>query len=121
MNWLIPRLRPFKRDNPEIEVRLNINYGAVDFVRDEMSLAIRLSMYRAPQDVIVRSLLREDIGPICHPDYAARLDLHEPEDLARARILGTTTRPDAWVEWLAVVGRADLRPRQPRATTTSIC
>jgi DNA-binding transcriptional LysR family regulator len=108
MNWLIPRLRTFKRDNPTIEVRLNINYGAVDFVRDEVSLAIRLSTYRAPEDVIVRPLIREEVGPICHPDYADRLELHEPADLTRARILGTATRTGAWAEWLAVIGRSDL-------------
>lgn len=108
MNWLIPRLRTFKRDNPAIEVRLNINYGAVDFVRDEVSLAIRLSTYRAPEDVIVRPLLREEVGPICHPDYADRLGLHEPSDLTRAHILGTATRTGAWAEWLAVIGRSEL-------------
>ncbi|HZN98920.1 MAG TPA: LysR substrate-binding domain-containing protein [Gemmatimonadales bacterium] len=108
MNWLIPRLRAFKHENPAIEVRLNINYGAVDFIRDEVSLAIRLSMYHAPEDVIVRPLLHEDIGPICHPDYAGRLELHKPEDLLRTRILGTATRPDAWSDWLAVIGRSDL-------------
>jgi DNA-binding transcriptional LysR family regulator len=108
MNWLIPRLRTFKRDNPAIEIRLNINYGAVDFVREEVSLAIRSSIFRAPEDVIVKPLLHEEIGPICHPDYADRLELHKPEDLVRTRILGTATRTDAWSEWLAVIGRSDL-------------
>jgi DNA-binding transcriptional LysR family regulator len=108
MNWLIPRLRTFKQDNPDIEVRLNINYGAVDFVRDEVSLAIRVSTYRAPEGVIVRPLLREDVGPVCHPTYAGRLKLRKLEDLNRAHILGSLTRPDAWSEWLATVGRSDL-------------
>jgi DNA-binding transcriptional LysR family regulator len=108
MNWLIPRLRKFKQENPQIEVRLNINYGAVDFVRDEVSLAIRSSSYRAPEGVIVRPLLHEDVGPICHPAYAGRLKLRKPKDLTRAHILGTLTRTDAWSEWLAVVGRSDL-------------
>ena len=103
--WLIPRLGRFKRDNPMIEIRLNVNYGEVDFVRDEISLAIRSSMIQAPQDVVIRPLLRESIGPICHPDYARRLRLRAPEDLARARILGTATRPGAWEEWLSAIGR----------------
>ncbi len=106
--WLIPRLGRFKHDNPTIEIRLNVSYGEVDFVRDEISLAIRSSMYRPPQDVVIRPLLREDIGPVCHPDYAARLGVNAPEDLARARILGTATRPAAWDEWLSAIGRSDL-------------
>ncbi len=111
MNWLIPRLRMFKRDNPTIEVRLNINYGAVDFARDEVSLAIRSSTYRAPEDVIVRPLMQEDIGPICHPDYAGLLELNKLDDLTRTRILGTATRPAAWSEWLAAIGRSDMNLR----------
>ena len=106
--WLIPRLGRFKRDNPAVEIRLNVNHGEVDFVRDEISLAIRSSMFRAPLGVAIRPLLREDIGPICHPDHAARLGLRAPEDLARARILGTATRPAAWGEWLSAIGRPDL-------------
>ncbi|HEX2726713.1 MAG TPA: LysR substrate-binding domain-containing protein, partial [Beijerinckiaceae bacterium] len=109
MYWLLPRLGRFQRDNPGIEVRLNVNYGEVDFVRDEISLAIRSSMFKPPQDVVIRSLLREDIGPVCHPDYAARLGLHAPEDLERARLLGTATRPGAWGEWLSAIGRSDLK------------
>jgi DNA-binding transcriptional LysR family regulator len=108
MYWLLPRLGRFKGDNPDIEVRLNVNFGVVDFVRDEVSLAIRSSMFKPPQDVVITPLLREDIGPVCSPDYAARLILRTPEDLARARILSTATRPAAWSEWLSAIGRIDL-------------
>lgn len=111
MYWLIPRLSRFKQDNPAIEIRLNVNYGEVDFVRDEISLAIRSSMIRAPKEVVIRKLLREDIGPVCHPAYAARLKLQAPEDLGRARILGTATRPGAWDEWLSALGHPGLSLR----------
>src|SRR6476661_5367547 len=111
MNWLIPRLRMFKRDNPSIEVRLNINYGELDFVRDEVSLAIRSTKFRAPEGVIIKPLLHEEIGPICHPDYAARMELSRPEDLMAAQVLGTATRPAAWSEWLASIGRPDIELR----------
>lgn len=108
MYWLIPRLQGFKRDHPGVELRLNINYGEVDFARDEVSVAIRNSMYAPPQDVVTKKLTDEEIGPVCHPDYAARLSLAEPGDLARARILATATRPNAWREWAGAVGRGDL-------------
>ena len=107
MHWLIPRLGGFKHDNPGVEIRLNVNYGEVDFVRDEISLAIRSSMFKPPQDVVFGRCCAR-ISPICHPDYAARLGLHAPEDLARARILGTATRPAAWGEWLSAIDRPDL-------------
>lgn len=108
MYWLIPRLEEFKRGNPDIDLRLNVNYGSVDFGRDEVSLAIRNSMIRPPQDVVTRRLIDEEIGPVCHPDTAARLDLKRPADLARGRILASATRPSAWLEWAAAAGERGL-------------
>ena len=104
--WLIPRLGRFKRDHPEAEINLNVSHGEVHFVRDEISLAIRSSMFRAPPQVAVRPLLREEIGPVCHPDFATQAALRGPSDLARVRLLGTGTRPAAWDEWLAAAGQA---------------
>jgi LysR family transcriptional regulator, glycine cleavage system transcriptional activator len=72
MRWLIPRLSDFKRENPDVEIRLNMSHGEVDFVRDRISLAIRSSMNRAPQEVVIEPLMQERIGPVCHPDYAAQ-------------------------------------------------
>ena len=113
MYWLIPRLGAFKRGNPDIDLRLNVNYGAVDFDRDEVSLAIRNSMIRPPQDVVTRRLIDEEIGPVCHPDYARRLRFEVPADLERARVLASATRPAAWTEWAAAIGQPDLAP-EPR-------
>ncbi|MGE7413946.1 LysR substrate-binding domain-containing protein [Methylobacterium tarhaniae] len=109
MRWLIPRLETFKRENPAIELRLNINYGDVDFIRDEIGVAIRNSMYRAPPSAAAETLIREEIGPVCHPDYARRVTAGGPDDLvARARLLGTATRPEAWTEWARAIGRPEL-------------
>lgn len=113
MYWLIPRLEGFKRGNPDIDLRLNVNYGAIDFDRDEVSLAIRNSMVRPPQDVVTRRLIDEEIGPVCHPDYAARLQLKAPADVARGRVLASATRPAAWTEWAAAIGQPDFAP-EPR-------
>lgn len=108
MNWLIPRLSDFKRANPEIEIRLNINHGVLDFVQDQVSIAIRTSMVRAPQDVVIKPLLREQTGPLCHPDYVARHGLDSIEALSRVRILTAATRPNAWAEWTHKVGHDGL-------------
>ncbi|RVU14392.1 LysR family transcriptional regulator [Methylobacterium oryzihabitans] len=108
MYWLIPRLETFKRRHPAIELRLNINYGEIDFIRDEISVAIRNSMYRPPPTARAQALIVEEIGPVCHPDYARRLGLSEPDDLRRGHILATATRLGAWDEWAAAIGRPDL-------------
>jgi DNA-binding transcriptional LysR family regulator len=108
MFWLLPRLGSFKRAHPTLELRLDVNYGEVDFIRDEVSVAIRNSMYQPPPHALAETLVREEIGPVCHPAYASRLGLKTPADLARVRLLATATRPQAWQEWAAATGQPDL-------------
>src|SRR4029453_681689 len=43
MYWLLPRLSRFQEANPDVELRFNMGYGPVDFVRDNISVAIRFS------------------------------------------------------------------------------
>jgi LysR family glycine cleavage system transcriptional activator len=52
MYWLLPRLSRFQEANPDVELRFNMGYGPVDFVRDNISVAIRLSTIEPPKDVI---------------------------------------------------------------------
>lgn len=111
MHWLLPRLGRFRQDNPAIELRLNVNFGEVDFVRDEISVAIRNSMYQPPPTAVTRPLVREEIGPVCHPNYAARHALAAPGDFLRAHLLSTQTRPQAWTEWAQSFGAPDLALR----------
>lgn len=114
MFWLLPRLNRFKRANPGIDLRLNVSFGGVDFIRDEISVAIRTTMYEPPAAAIRRPMITEEIGPICHPGYAAQHKIKRPDDLVGARILAAATRPNAWREWAIAIGRPDLdlRPHE---------
>jgi LysR family glycine cleavage system transcriptional activator len=107
MHWLIPRLGSFKETYPNAEVRLNVNYGVVDFVKDEISVAIRLDSIPPPKEVIVEFLAREQIGPVCAPEYLARHSITTPDALDHVRLLASATRPTAWQDWWAAIkGRA---------------
>ncbi len=107
--WLIPRLGDFKRAHPDFELRLNISHDEVDFVQDQISLAIRSSMKRAPQGVVIEPLLHEQIGPVCHRDYQVQNEIWSISSLASARILDTATRPNAWKEWADLVNCNDIQ------------
>jgi LysR family transcriptional regulator, glycine cleavage system transcriptional activator len=107
MHWLIPRLASFKEAYPKAEVRLNVNFGMVDFVKDEISVAIRVDSIRPPKDVILQSLIREEIGPVCAPGYLHQYPIASPNDLKAARLLTSATRPRAWDEWWAAIGAQD--------------
>ncbi len=115
MHWLIPRLASFKAAYPKAEVRLNVNYGMVDFAKDEISVAIRLDSIRPPKEVIVEPLIREEIGPICAPGYLARNPIATPEDLKHVRLLASATRPGAWQDWWAAI-QIPGSPLQPHET-----
>lgn len=106
--WLIPRLGEFKRTHPDTEFRLNISHDEVDFIQDQISLAIRSSMKRPPQGVVIEPLLQEKIGLVCHREYQASLGISSIASLEHARILDTATRPNAWKEWVAQMNCGDV-------------
>ena len=107
--WLIPRLGDFKRSHPDTEFRLNVSHDEIDFIQDQISVAIRSSMKRPPQGVVTEKLLNEQFGPVCHRNYQADFGISSIASLAGARILETATRPNAWTDWMSLVNCEDTR------------
>ena len=99
MYWLIPRIGGFHALHPDIELRFNMNYDKIDFVRDEISVAIRNSMIEPPKEVIIKEMIDEWIGPVCSPEYLAATKIKRPRDLENCVLLGSKTRPAAWSDW----------------------
>lgn len=110
MYWLLPRLAQFHAQHPDIEVSFNMNYGPVDFTRDNVSVAIRINSIEPPRGIEPIELVPEWIGPVCTPEYMRSADLRSPADFARMRLLATKTRPQAWQEWCAAAGQDALQP-----------
>lgn len=108
MYWLLPRLARFQQGHPGVELQFNMNYDQVDLVRDNISVAIRNTMIRPPEDVVVKELADEWVGPVCSPEYMRSVALRQPADLAHARLLATKTRPHGWKEWIEASGLGGL-------------
>src|SRR5512134_1128414 len=89
MYWLLPRIGAFHRKHPDVELQFNVNYGQVDFVWENVSVAIRLSSIAPPEDAHVRELIVEWIGPVCSPEYLESAGLGSIDALPRARLLAT--------------------------------
>lgn len=106
MYWLMPRIARFHERHPDVELRFNMNYGRIDFVRDNISVAIRNSSIEPPKDANVRELMVEWIGPVCSPGYMKSARLEGPRHLGRARLLSTRTRLEAWRDWASACGHA---------------
>ncbi len=108
MYWLLPRLNRFKDAYPEVELRCNMSHGQVDFARDNVSVAIRLSSIEAPKEVVRTDVVHEWIGPVCSPEYLRHHRLESVQDLARARLMVSRTRPSAWDDWARCSGNSGM-------------
>jgi LysR family glycine cleavage system transcriptional activator len=104
MYWLLPRLNRFKAACPEVELRFNMSHGPVDFARDNVSVAIRLSSIEAPKEAVRTDVAHEWIGPVCSPEYLRHKRIESVRDLARARLMVSRTRPGAWDDWARCSG-----------------
>jgi LysR family transcriptional regulator, glycine cleavage system transcriptional activator len=111
MCWLIPRMPGLYAKHPNMEVKLDMNYDRVDFTRDNISVAIRNNTFEPPKSAVIRPLGTEWIGPVCSPAYLKSISLKKPKDLSKARLLATTTRPNAWTDWLAAIGEEERAPQ----------
>lgn len=101
MFWLLPRIARFQQAHADMPLQFNLNYRGIDPIRDNISVAIRNTLITPPQDIIVRDIADEWIGPVCTPEYLRLNKLRDPADLAHARLLATRSRPQAWQQWAA--------------------
>ncbi len=95
MRWLMPRLAEIDRDVRDTTVQLRTAGGGIDLAKQGVDLAIRRSDFQWPEHYHATPLVREMVGPVCHPDYWARVK----GDMGQVTLLHTKTRPDAWRDW----------------------
>jgi len=114
--WLVPRLRTFRQEYPDIDVRITASEKLVDFARDDIDLAIRYGRGNWP-DLMVDKLMRHDWFPVCSPALLTGTPpLQKPEDLANHTLLiDYDWREDAWAAWLTAAGVGQIRPNRTLA------
>jgi DNA-binding transcriptional LysR family regulator len=110
MYWLIPRLPRFQDANTDVELRFKMGFGSTDFVRDNISVAIRLSTIEPPQGVLTYDITTEQIGVVCSAEHLRNHRLKAPADLRRARLRVSKTRPAAWKDWIASSASEPMEP-----------
>jgi LysR family glycine cleavage system transcriptional activator len=102
-NWLAPRLGLFQVAQPELAVRLGTETNLVDFARDDVDVAIRSGKGGWP-GLRQHFLFRLHVTPMCSPEFVARHQLTEPEQLLAVPRLS----PDDewWRLWFAAAALA---------------
>ena len=104
VKWLLPRLSTFQEKHPEIDVRITTSTEVVDFRSSNVDAAVRYGRGQWP-GTHAEWLMAEHLFPVCSPKLlAGARALKQPEDLARATLLHTSTTKDDWRVWLTAAG-----------------
>ena len=109
IEWLIPRLDTFKAAYPDIDVRITANNDdrEVDFIGEDIDVAIYFSKGLYRKGVYMQRLLDEYMIPVCSPKLIeSDIPLKEPKDLINHTLLHESSTED-WNRWLdkaSVVG-----------------
>lgn len=97
--WLVPKLRFFREQYPDIDIRVATTDTIVDLARADIDVAIRTG-YGHWQGMHSECLMREDMSPVCSPRLLeAGPPLTKPEDLRHHTLLHDTMEI-GWSNWL---------------------
>jgi len=99
--WLVPRLSGFRQKLPDVDIRIDINDGLVDFARAEFDVGIRFGRDVYP-GLRADRLFDEAVFPICSPVLLqGRHPLREPNDLRHHTLihLDWHAQDDIWPDW----------------------
>jgi LysR family glycine cleavage system transcriptional activator len=102
--WLLPRLKSFRSQYPDIDVRMLSVVREVDvFERGDVDVEIRYGDGNWPE-LSATKLMDEEIFPVCSPAVAAGPPaLASPADLKHHTLLHDIMVTD-WTAWLDAVG-----------------
>jgi DNA-binding transcriptional LysR family regulator len=97
--WLMPRLAIFERENSEVQIRVVSSSQPLDRVTEHFDIGLQTSP-RIGQKQEPAITVREEIFPVCSPDYLARcggaLTL---EDLPSKTLLNLRDDAFNWTDW----------------------
>jgi LysR family glycine cleavage system transcriptional activator len=110
MRWLIPRLADFRKQEPDIDVRITTGGAAAPFGED-WSCGIKLGDGEWP-GLVAEPLFAGDLLAVCAPRLAAQLK--RPSDLKGPSLLRVAHSPEDWPLWLKAAGVARVTARGPQ-------
>jgi LysR family glycine cleavage system transcriptional activator len=94
--WLLPRLGGFMDAHPDLEISIHSSLALVDFVRDEIDVAIRFGLGDWP-NTHAELVMRDEFFPVCSPQLNRGRLPKRPQDLSRFKLLRSDQEP--WTPW----------------------
>ena len=105
--WMIHRLGRFAERHPDLDLRISPTVHRVDFLREDVDMAIRHGDGRWP-DLHVARLCVEEFFPVCSPRLLeSGIRMARPSDLGHATLLHDAGWRN-WPEWLAAAGAPEI-------------
>ncbi len=105
--WLVPRMRRFREQHPEIEVRLSPSTHLTDFSREAVDLVLRYGRGDWP-GLKAEKFMTEDVFPVCSPALLEGSNpLLRPQDLRHYTLLHDDYFED-WRKFLLAAGVTDI-------------
>jgi LysR family transcriptional regulator, glycine cleavage system transcriptional activator len=107
--WLMPRLEDFIAHNAGIDVRIDTSTRLVDFLREDVDMAVRYGSGTWP-GLAITPLMREQVYPVCSPRLIKpRHPLQDPRDLRHYTLIHDDSLPagsafPSWPGWLEAAG-----------------
>lgn len=101
--WLVPRVRDFQDQYPDIELRLSANSGPIDFARSDIDMAIYFGEGEWP-GVEAFFLQQVVLVPVCSPGFLEDREIDSLRTLSAQTLIDVSTRPDEWDEFLSGFG-----------------
>jgi LysR family glycine cleavage system transcriptional activator len=101
--WLVNRLGRFGEAHPDIDLRVSATMHHIDFVREEVDVAVRHGDGNWPGLDATR-LCIEQLFPVCSPKLmSGRNKIATPSDLSRSPLLHLDDSK-AWAQWFEAAG-----------------
>ena len=122
--WLVPRLARFRKEHPQVDVRITATHEVVDLEREGIDVAIRdCPLNRVPPGAVF--LVGEHLAAMCSPAYMkeakrAKLPLARPQDLRHHVLLNLheASRRWPWLSWAAWFESMGVDDAPPAGTLT---
>lgn len=109
-HWLVPRLDAFHAAHPDVAVALAPTLETSRFGQGGVDVAIRYGDGNWP-GLRVERLIGDTLFPACAPSYRTRMNIADPQDFARCRLLCNSWQ--SWTPWFRRAGLAMIEPSDP--------
>lgn len=98
--WLMPRLKDFAKNHPDISFSMSSSVVHSDFAAGHTDIDIRYGAPHWPQ-LTVRPIFEEQVMPLASPAFIKRHRIASAEDLMHVPLIQSTVGVVQWPDWFA--------------------